>query len=333
MHVHWADGSPFKRRARVHLHPHCVAAAHPAAHVLLKWLIAQAHGYLQLYDALAAWSVVIARCICPRMEATEFEERQALLDRIGNLIELMDEVHYLEAQLGREDTGPAGSLKPANLAFLGTMYGLQVYNPLQLQCAKETIEYWFRQRRGKLTASNLGQEALAAQLRQDTKPPEDADKPPGEQKKRNQTLAWGTKKEPCGVLEYVTATGSSSRGGRCGAPKRGGRTRTACRSAALAAGRRGEEEEEEGKPGVLPPISAHSVEKHASCELHEVLAMHRHRARPRVDLVLSVDTAPNARAQYRSISSVRRRPHTQIKSPARRPSVTPAAPDPPPSVT
>ncbi|KAJ1639471.1 hypothetical protein T492DRAFT_856740 [Pavlovales sp. CCMP2436] len=90
-------------------------------------------------------------------EATEFEERQALLDRIGkyrerfpklkkrngalsiksSLIELMDEVHYLVAQLGREDTGPAGSLKPANLAFLGTMYGieygLQIYNPLKLQ--------------------------------------------------------------------------------------------------------------------------------------------------------------------------------------------------------
>jgi hypothetical protein len=90
-------------------------------------------------------------------EAGEFDERQALLDRVGkyrerfpklkkrngalsiksSLMELMDEVHYIEAQLGREDTGPAGSLKPANLAFLATMYGIEygveAYNPLKLQ--------------------------------------------------------------------------------------------------------------------------------------------------------------------------------------------------------
>ncbi|KAJ1620103.1 hypothetical protein T492DRAFT_915447 [Pavlovales sp. CCMP2436] len=90
-------------------------------------------------------------------ELLEFEERQSLLDRIGkyrerfpklkkrngtlsiksSLMELHDEVHYVEQQLGREDSGPAGSLKPGNLAFLAAMYGIeygvQAYNPLNLQ--------------------------------------------------------------------------------------------------------------------------------------------------------------------------------------------------------
>jgi len=90
-------------------------------------------------------------------EASEFEDRQGLLDRTGkyrerfpklkkrngaltiksSMLELLDEVHYIEQQLGREETGPAGSLKPANLAFLAGMYGIeysaQAYNPLNLQ--------------------------------------------------------------------------------------------------------------------------------------------------------------------------------------------------------
>jgi len=90
-------------------------------------------------------------------------------------------------------------------------------------------EQWFRQRRGKLTASNLGQavgltpwgspQALAAQLRKDVEPAEDADKPmepkepqepkePNVLKRKNPALAWGTNKEPNGVLEYVSATGT-----------------------------------------------------------------------------------------------------------------------------
>jgi putative phage-type endonuclease len=88
----------------------------------------------------------------------------------------------------------------------------------------QRTEYWFRQRRGKLTASNLGQavgmtpwgspQALTAQLRLDQHPAEDADKPSDDPllhkptKKSNPALSWGTNKEPCGVLEYVTATGT-----------------------------------------------------------------------------------------------------------------------------
>jgi len=81
-------------------------------------------------------------------------------------------------------------------------------------------EQWFRQRRGKLTASNLGQavglapwgspQALAAQLRKDVAPAEDANKPVDAEPKRkhNPALARGTNKEPNGVLEYVSAMGT-----------------------------------------------------------------------------------------------------------------------------
>lgn len=89
-------------------------------------------------------------------DAAEYDERQALLDRIlkyrerftklkkrngslsikSSLVELADEVHYIEQQLGREE-GPVGALKPANLCFIGTMHaieqGIAVYNPLQLK--------------------------------------------------------------------------------------------------------------------------------------------------------------------------------------------------------
>lgn len=89
-------------------------------------------------------------------EETEYEIRQSLLDKIGkyrerftklkkrngslniksSLIELSDEVHYIEQQLGREE-GPAGSLKPANMCFVASMYGIEhganVYNPLGLK--------------------------------------------------------------------------------------------------------------------------------------------------------------------------------------------------------
>jgi hypothetical protein len=56
-----------KRRALRPLHSSCVAAAHPAAHVLLKWLLAQAQGYLHAQVALTSWSAVIEKRICPRL--------------------------------------------------------------------------------------------------------------------------------------------------------------------------------------------------------------------------------------------------------------------------
>jgi hypothetical protein len=56
-----------KCRALLPLHPRCVAAAHPAAHVVLQWLLAQAHGFLHTYDALAAWSAVIEQRCVPRL--------------------------------------------------------------------------------------------------------------------------------------------------------------------------------------------------------------------------------------------------------------------------
>lgn len=78
----------------------------------------------------------------------------------------------------------------------------------------QRTDEWFRQRRGKLTASNMGQalgltpwgspKALAKALMADTEPA-DVDKPA-----KGQTigpLAWGTTMEPNGLLEYMTCTG------------------------------------------------------------------------------------------------------------------------------
>jgi len=89
-------------------------------------------------------------------EAMEFEERQVMLDKIGKyrerfpklkkrngtltiksgLIELYDELHYIEQQLGKDETS-MGALKPANMCFVTGMYGIELmtkhYNPLNLQ--------------------------------------------------------------------------------------------------------------------------------------------------------------------------------------------------------
>jgi hypothetical protein len=66
----WANrlAPPPKRSASAALAPAgSVAAEHPAAAALLRWLVAQAHSYLQLYDALAAWAVAIRHRITPRL--------------------------------------------------------------------------------------------------------------------------------------------------------------------------------------------------------------------------------------------------------------------------
>jgi hypothetical protein len=89
-------------------------------------------------------------------EAMEFEERQVMLDKIGKyrdrfpklkkrngtltiksgLIELYDELHFIEQQLGKDETA-MGALKPANMCFVSSMYGIEMmtnhYNPLNLQ--------------------------------------------------------------------------------------------------------------------------------------------------------------------------------------------------------
>ena len=94
--------------------------------------------------------------IVAEKEAMEFEERQVMLDKIGKyrerfpklkkrngtlsiksaLIELHDELHYIEQQLGKDETA-MGSLKPANMCFVTGMYGIELmskhYNPLNLQ--------------------------------------------------------------------------------------------------------------------------------------------------------------------------------------------------------
>jgi putative phage-type endonuclease len=85
---------------------------------------------------------------------------------------------------------------------------------------------WFRQRRGKLTASNMGQalgltpwgspKALAKSLRADLEPV-DLDKPvpspapapapaPAKSSAFMGPLVWGTVQEPNGLLEYMTCT-------------------------------------------------------------------------------------------------------------------------------
>lgn len=90
-------------------------------------------------------------------EEAEYEERQRLLDKVmkyrerfpklkkrngtltikSSLAELYDECHFIEDQLGRDDFTPGGStLKPANMALIGTMHGLEIgsqhFNPLNL---------------------------------------------------------------------------------------------------------------------------------------------------------------------------------------------------------
>jgi hypothetical protein len=94
--------------------------------------------------------------IVAEKEASEFEERQIMLDKIGKyrdrfpklkkrngtlsiksaLMELADELHYIEQQLGKDETA-MGALKPANMCFITSMYGIEMltksYNPLNLQ--------------------------------------------------------------------------------------------------------------------------------------------------------------------------------------------------------
>lgn len=77
----------------------------------------------------------------------------------------------------------------------------------------QRTDEWFRQRRGKLTASNMGQalgltpwgspKALAKALAADSEPA-DLDKPAKAQ--AIGPLAWGTSMEPNGLLEYMTCT-------------------------------------------------------------------------------------------------------------------------------
>ena len=91
-------------------------------------------------------------------EQAEYEERQSLLDRVGkyrerfpklkkrngtltirsSLVELSDELHYIEQQLGK-DEGPNGTLKPGNLCFVACMHGIEMstahWNPLGLKLA------------------------------------------------------------------------------------------------------------------------------------------------------------------------------------------------------
>jgi hypothetical protein len=88
-------------------------------------------------------------------EQDEFEERQVLLDKVlkyrerfpklkkrngsltikSSLLELQDEVHYIEQQLGRDEN--TAQLRPANMVLIATMHGLEhmtryYYNPLNL---------------------------------------------------------------------------------------------------------------------------------------------------------------------------------------------------------
>jgi hypothetical protein len=91
-------------------------------------------------------------------EAAEYEERQTTLDKIGkyrdrfpklkkrngtltirsSMVELYDELHFIEQQLGK-DEGPNGSLKPGNLCFVACMHGIEMstvhWNPLNLKLA------------------------------------------------------------------------------------------------------------------------------------------------------------------------------------------------------
>lgn len=79
----------------------------------------------------------------------------------------------------------------------------------------QRTEAWYRQRRGKLTASALGQalgltpwgtpKRLASELRLD-RSYTDLDARHKEPKKANIAMRWGTENEPNGLLEYQIAT-------------------------------------------------------------------------------------------------------------------------------
>jgi len=61
------DRHYLKRQALDTTHSPCAALSHPAAAVLLKWLVNEAQRSLLMYGALAAWSVCIAQRIAPRL--------------------------------------------------------------------------------------------------------------------------------------------------------------------------------------------------------------------------------------------------------------------------
>ena len=89
------------------------------------------------------------------IEEDEYEDRQVALDKVmkyrqrfpelksrnrnlsikSSLMELLDEVHFIEEQMGTRDD--AGLMRPANMVFIAGMYGLehgaQVWNPLNLK--------------------------------------------------------------------------------------------------------------------------------------------------------------------------------------------------------
>jgi len=80
----------------------------------------------------------------------------------------------------------------------------------------QRTDEWFRQRRGKLTASNMGQaigltpwgspKALAKSFAADAEPV-DIDKPVVKKPQFGGPLVWGTQQEPNGLLEYMACTG------------------------------------------------------------------------------------------------------------------------------
>lgn len=84
----------------------------------------------------------------------------------------------------------------------------------------QRTEAWHRQRRGRLTASALGQalgltpwgsaKRLAEQLRADSAPVDLDDAPkPKTAFKENVAMRWGTNNEPNGLLEYMVLSGAS----------------------------------------------------------------------------------------------------------------------------
>lgn len=90
----------------------------------------------------------------------------------------------------------------------------------------QRTEQWFRQRRGKLTASAFGQatgltpwgspKQLAEQLKKDMLPKDLDDDPPGAPRRattnrradNNVAMRWGTDNEPNGLLEYAALVGA-----------------------------------------------------------------------------------------------------------------------------
>jgi len=89
------------------------------------------------------------------VEEDEYEDRQACLDKImkyrqrfpdlksrnknlsikSSLIELLDELHFIEEQMGTREDG--GLLRPGNMVFIAGMYGIEqstrYWNPLNLK--------------------------------------------------------------------------------------------------------------------------------------------------------------------------------------------------------